>query len=176
MTSTARPLRTHLGRWRSPRLASLALAPALLVAVAAASASCGSEGTPPGDGDVGDGDGDTGADTYAPGMTRAGDIWDVMLVEASPAPPDRENNIWIFHVMDGGSMVSGLDVKITPWMPAHGHGTTPADILAVEQEDTPGEYSVPSFNLPMPGLWEFTVSIESEDASDAVLFTFQIEG
>lgn len=115
-------------------------------------------------------------DVYEPGITKSAGELEVELIEASPAPPDVGNNVWQLAVRGpGGEPVEGAVVIVSPFMPEHGHGTSPADYEGVEEE---GVYEVGPFNLFMPGRWDVTVVVEDEGAGleDEVLFRFLLEG
>lgn len=58
-----------------------------------------------------------------------------------------------------GAARDGLELKITPWMPSHGHGT------AVTPKVTPlgnGAYLVESLWLSMAGTWELHIEMTDE--------------
>ena len=119
-----------------------------------------------------------GVDTYTAGIEKisGGGLFTVAITAADPAPPDRGDNTWSLLVLDaGGTAVEGGVVVIEPFMPAHGHGTTPATFDAEARGD--GAYEVGPFDLFMPGLWEVAVDvIDSAGASDDAVFTFCVEG
>lgn len=114
-------------------------------------------------------------DTYADGMNKTGEAGlTFTLVSADPAPPDVGENTWTVRVTDGaGAAVDGASVTVTPFMPAHDHGTSPAEYSGAFIED--GTYVVGPFNLFMPGTWELTVAVEG-DGGDEVVFAFDLEG
>ncbi len=116
-------------------------------------------------------------DTYVAGLEKTGaNGVTVVLVEATPAPPAKDDNSWLLRVLDGTQTpLPGLEVTVTPFMPDHGHGT-PVVTEVTEQAET-GEYVADPVNLWMPGLWQTTVEITDNDAiSDSVMFSFCIEG
>lgn len=116
-------------------------------------------------------------DEYADGMMKHGHEGNfmVMLQTADPAPPDVGDNTWTVRVMEmDDSPVDDAKVTLTPFMPAHGHGTSPADFNGTFTED--GTYEVGPFDLFMPGVWETTVAIDSGGTTDMVTFTFELEG
>jgi hypothetical protein len=59
-------------------------------------------------------------------------------------------------------------------MPDHGHGTNPLWNEATVQPD--GKFMVGPFNLFMPGLWQFTVSVEAANQADVAVVSFCVEG
>jgi hypothetical protein len=58
-------------------------------------------------------------------------------------------------------------------MPDHGHGTNP---LWNDATEVDGKFEVGPFNLFMPGLWQFTVSVEAQNQTDSALVSFCVEG
>lgn len=121
--------------------------------------------------------GDTEVDEYADGMSREGEMghYIVELVSAEPGPPDVGDNTWELRVTQDGNPVDDATVTVTPFMPAHGHGTSPADYQGTLSED--GTYEVGPFDLFMPGVWELTVTVTgSDDTEDMATFTFELEG
>jgi YtkA-like len=96
----------------------------------------------------------------------------VRIASAAPTPPDVGDNTWTLEVVDAsGAPVTGLAPVVTPWMPLHGHGLAPAEYSCVEEAD--GRYVVDTFDLVMPGLWQFTVEVAD---GDEVQFDFCAEG
>ena len=73
-------------------------------------------------------------------------------------PPIRGRNTLAFDVsgIDGGASVEGLELTLTPWMPAMGHGTS---IRPAVTDIGGGHYRADNVVLFMPGLWELRVSI-----------------
>lgn len=132
----------------------------------------------------GDGGGDAGSDAgaadldvYSPGMTKSGDVMRFVLVEADPAPPDVTDNTWTLQVTDlDGEPLAGLDLLLTPFMPAHDHGTTPPDFASTPTANE-GEHTIGPFPIIMPGVWELTVTADDgASLSDEVVFRFDVEG
>jgi hypothetical protein len=107
------------------------------------------------------------ADVYAPGMIRTGANGAMIeLVSSDPAPPARFYNTFIVR-SPGGPITA-----VTPFMPAHGHGTqTPVVITAT---GNPDEYELDPVDLWMPGLWEVRIDVDYGDASDRIVFRFCI--
>jgi YtkA-like len=67
-------------------------------------------------------------------------------------PPGRGKTDVQFVVRDAdGSLVDGLAIAATPWMPIMGHGTPVKP--EVSQEGT-GTYALRNVSMYMPGLWE----------------------
>ncbi len=77
------------------------------------------------------------------------------LVSSDPAPPQRNDNLWVIEVEDGDGPLVGATVDVIPFMPDHNHGTpTPA---VISDGDADGEYIADPVNLFMPGIWEITI-------------------
>ena len=109
-------------------------------------------------------------DTYVAGIekiTTDGTV--VRIADASPAPPDVGVNSFVVEV-DGKS---GSEVKVRPWMPLHGHGTVPEWYVGTE---TAGSWELGGVDLFMAGLWELTVTVDSDDPATGALFRFCLEG
>ncbi len=66
----------------------------------------------------------------------------------------------------GGAPVSELTVKVTPWMPAMGHGAP--EPKRVVPHDL-GHYRVEDVALYMPGMWELRTSIAGPTDEHATL-------
>ena len=114
------------------------------------------------------------ADTFTAGLGKQGTVFDVKLMVANPAPPNRGDNEWLIHIntLAGAAPVSGATIEVTPFMPKHQHGT-PVDVEVVPGA-TAGEYSLKKVNLWMPGVWETTIEMTSSSGTDAVVYKFCI--
>jgi len=115
------------------------------------------------------------ADRYALGLRKEGAASTVEFVEALPAPPERGDNTWRVRVTDpAGEGMPDLAMAVTPFMPDHQHGTTVE--VVVTQGTTAGEYVLAPVNLFMPGLWEVTLAMTTEDGTeDEVVFRFCVD-
>lgn len=118
---------------------------------------------------------ETRAETYTAGMSKAGAAGiEVVLVAAAPTPPDKGDNTWTVQVLDNAQVpMDDATLTVTPFMPDHGHGTSKT---AAVTGSGSGMYDVDPVNLWMPGLWETTVEVETGTTSDAIVFSFCIEG
>ncbi|MEQ1504389.1 MAG: FixH family protein [Myxococcota bacterium] len=113
-----------------------------------------------------------GAETFVAGVSHETPLGrTVAVAEASPTPPDVGDNQWTVTVTDADGAAAALPLKLTPWMPLHGHGLTPPDYAGADEGD--GSYVVTPFDLIMPGLWQFTVDLGDDDAA---VFLFCAEG
>ncbi len=135
-------------------------------------AACGSGNTPQ-DADMVDCSTVTGVDTFVVGLEHqgVGGALDFKLMSIDPAPPQRGNNTWVveIHSMAAGvvgSPVDGLTLQVTPFMPAHQHGSPITAI--VTPQATSGQYQLSPVNLWMPGVWETTIQATAPTADRAV--------
>jgi hypothetical protein len=119
----------------------------------------------------------SGADTFVVGLQKIGrdGLLDFKMMSADPAPPARGDNTWVVQVssMDSGvvgSPVDGASLVVTPFMPAHGHGTS-IDV-EVNAMTTPGYYELSPVNLWMPGVWETTIRASASGTTDTVIYRF----
>lgn len=117
------------------------------------------------------------AAAFGPGAERSGARVSAFFVDVQPVPPDIGENDWTFRLADlDGASLPEFSVSLSPFMPAHGHGTTPARFSATPLDDQ-GLYSVGPFDLFMPGTWEFTLTVETAEAlTDELIWSLDIEG
>jgi hypothetical protein len=122
----------------------------------------------------------TGTDTYFAGLPKAGRDakLDYKLMSAMPAPPARGDNTWVVQIttMASGAVGTPLDdadVTVTPFMPAHQHGSPiPVEVTPTGE---PGTYTLEPVNLWMPGVWETTITAASGTTTDSAIYKFCIE-
>ena len=117
---------------------------------------------------------------YSPGMTAQGEegVVEVSLVEATPAPPDKGDNLFTVQVAQvaDDALLDDATVLLRPWMPEHGHGSSP-ETFALSWTGSDGLYETDSVNLFMGGLWELSFEVTTEEGStDTATFTFCVEG
>jgi hypothetical protein len=96
------------------------------------------------------------------------------LVNSMPGPPVKGNNTWQVKLLDANNQpVTGAMIKVTPFMPDHGHGTS-----VVPQVTPMGDgYTVTPLYLFMAGLWQVTIEVDSSPAgADSAVFYFCIPG
>jgi len=121
----------------------------------------------------------TGVDTFHVGLEKMGAMGalDFQMMSVDPAPPARGNNTWVVQVnaMQAGVVgnpVDGASLVVTPFMPAHQHGTPiPVGITPAGQ---PGQYTLTPVNLWMPGVWETTIQVTSGSTTDSAVYKFCI--
>ncbi len=120
---------------------------------------------------------DERADVFAIGLEKIGDNGlTLTLASMDPAPPQKGDNIWTISLKDAaGNPVSNATLDVNPRMPDHGHGTPVIPEIEAGTED--GQYIINKLNLWMPGLWEVTIGVESENSpSDTFVLRPLIEG
>lgn len=116
---------------------------------------------------------ETRADTYAAGLEKvsASGNLRVSLLDASPAPPQKGDNVWTIAVHDAADApIDGATLTMTPFMPDHGHGSAVTPVVAPAGES--GKYTIDKIYLPMAGYWEMTIRLGEEQ----VVFGFCVEG
>jgi hypothetical protein len=119
---------------------------------------------------------DKRADVYMPGMVKMGTDVEVKLLDSNPAPPIKGTNDWRIEVDDAsGHPMDGATIKVVPFMPDHGHGTSVTPTIAPLGQ---GDYSVSSVYLFMPGLWQVTIFItpQGQKTMTSVVYNFCVDG
>lgn len=108
-------------------------------------------------------------DTFVADLSHVSDggTYEVIMKDASPAPPDVGINAFTLDI-DGAT-----GAVLRPWMPLHGHGTVPSTFTLTDNGD--GTWSTGDMDLFMPGLWELELTL-SGAAEEAATFRFCLEG
>lgn len=118
-------------------------------------------------------------DVYSPGLRKDGEqgLYDVLLTDAQPDPPDRGENTFVFQVLDHSddTPVGDVTVTVTPTMTEHNHGTSPANFTGVYQ-GADGSYEVGPIDLFMGGVWHIAVEVQGPTATDSVAYDLCLEG
>lgn len=125
--------------------------------------------------------------SYVVGLQAVGEkgVINANLMDATPAPPARNNNTWIVKLvatgsagsgsgsaLPAGTLISDANISATPYMPDHGHGT-PIEVIPTYEGG--GEYQLTPVNLWMPGYWVITMVIDSPTAgTDIMAYKFCI--
>lgn len=120
---------------------------------------------------------DPRADHYVAGMEKAGNSGKVKIkLVSTPSPPIKGVNSWTVLVTDGaGAPLSGLTMKVTPYMPDHGHGSSVKPEVSADAA-TAGSYKIEPVYLFMAGLWQTTIDVTTGSGqSDAAVFSFCVE-
>jgi hypothetical protein len=107
-----------------------------------------------------------------PSQTIASDSGALSIaVRFSPDPPTGGIDAAQLSFTDTlGAGVSGLDVTVVPWMPAHGHGTS---VDPTVTETAPGTFVAAPLYLFMPGSWELRMTITGS-VDDTAKAAFEI--
>lgn len=122
----------------------------------------------------------TGTDMFHVDLEKAGasGLLDFKMKSATPAPPARGDNSWVFQISTmssgvAGTPLDGATLQVTPFMPSHQHGS-PIQVGVTPMTD-PGTYKLEPVNLWMPGVWETTIRATSGTTTDSVVYKFCIE-
>jgi hypothetical protein len=120
----------------------------------------------------------TGADTFVVGLQKTGQggALDFKLMSSTPAPPARGDNTWVVQInstASGAAPLEGAQLQVTPFMPAHQHGS-PIQVQVAAMPDA-GQYKLEPVNLWMPGVWETTIRATAGATTDSAVYKFCIE-
>ena len=118
----------------------------------------------------------SGADEFVVGLAKdgSGGMLDFKMMSAEPAPPARGDNVWIVEILDmNGMPFEGANLTVTPFMPAHDHGSPKT--VQIAPAGAPGQYSMSPVNLWMPGVWETTIRATVDTSTDSAVFKFCID-
>ena len=112
-------------------------------------------------------------DEFVVGLAKTGQQVTFTLLSASPAPPARGDNTFVLQLDTANGPLSNASMRVTPFMPDHGHGT--AIPVGIQPLPEAGQYELAPVNLWMPALWEITLSVTSAP-TDSAVFRFCIPG
>jgi hypothetical protein len=94
------------------------------------------------------------------GLEASADKADIVarILDASSSPPKKYENTWkiVVSKQDGTPLDDAQIVWACSYMPAHGHGAFPEDV--VKQPD--GEFDLDKLNLFMEGGWEVQLWVD----------------
>ncbi|MCA9642897.1 MAG: FixH family protein [Polyangiaceae bacterium] len=113
-------------------------------------------------------------DTYSVGLSKMSSkaMFEVMLMDADPAPPAKLANTWMVHVKDAsGNNVSGATLSVNPNMPDHGHGSTQTTVVT-DMGD--GMYQLTPVYMQMAGYWAVPITVTMGADTDTAQFDFCI--
>jgi hypothetical protein len=117
------------------------------------------------------------ADTFVVGLEHPGKDgrYNFRMMSAGPAPPARGDNTWVVQINSlnagvVGAPITGATLKITPFMPEHGHGSLVPIVITPMTE--PGQYQASPVNMRMEGVWEITIRATVGADTDSALFKF----
>ena len=94
---------------------------------------------------------------------------ELTFVSAAPMAPVVGDNSWVVALSDDTSepiVGASDDIFVTPFMPAHMHGS-PVAVGVYEQQQ--GTYELSPVNTHMPGYWEVTIELSTGEFEDAVV-------
>jgi hypothetical protein len=127
----------------------------------AASSTAGDAG--PGQQGVGDEAGSVGCggqgDTYTANLVKPGalGVYTFTLVQATPAPPALDGNVWTLKVTDKtGASPDASQLVVYPFMPLMGHSSDQTPTIDANAD---GTFTVSDIYLFMPGYWTVTISV-----------------
>jgi len=128
-----------------------------------ASAACGTDAMPPSEPPSFPAD---------PDQTLASDSGQLTIaVRYAPDPPSVGTDAAQLTFTDAsGAAVSGFNLTVVPWMPAHGHGTSVNPTIT---ETAPGTFLAMPLYLFMPGSWELRMTA-SGAVNDTAKAAFEI--
>ncbi len=115
--------------------------------------------------------GDFSGDPTATTTSETGELHVALYTLPAEAPVRGTNQVLLQVTPVGDSPEPELDVRLTTFMPAMGHGSgKEPKLVAIEA----GRYTFENVVLNMPGLWELHVAV-SGDIEDAIKFQFDVE-
>lgn len=112
----------------------------------------------------------TGCDSLGGPLERAGEQgrFGTRFVSSTPAIDVKGRYDWVIEVMDSGrALVTGAEVEVVPFMPAHGHGTSPVTVISSAES---AQHQLNEINLFMAGLWEVRITIRKDGMDDRVVW------
>lgn len=115
---------------------------------------------------------------FSAGMSKDGDWGELVftVVSADPAPPDKGDNTWNLEITQAdGTARDDLTVTVAPFMPEHGHGSTPPEFDVFAQGSS-GAYTTATFDLFMGGVWDIVLQATATDVDDSSTFRLCVEG
>lgn len=120
----------------------------------------------------------TDDDEFVVGLAKAGrsQLLEFKLMSSDPAPPSRGDNTWVLQLSTMAAPVTpvtGATMTVTPFMPAHEHGS--GKTVTITPLAEAGQYKLEPVNMWMPGVWETTIDVRdavSDAAIDRVVFRF----
>ncbi len=95
-----------------------------------------------------------------------------VLAAHDPAAPVQGTGKLTLTVTNADVPVDGLTITVTPWMPAHGHGSNKTPVVT---EKGAGIYEVTDVLYTMPGDWEARIALKNADHKDTIAFGFSVK-
>lgn len=93
---------------------------------------------------------------------KSGPFVGTLTIEPNPPHVGTNHVVITLDAQSDGMPLEGATVMVSPWMPAHGHGSM--DVEAVEQ--APGVYMSEDVWLNMPGVWDLRVHVDADEPGD----------
>src|SRR6188472_4123977 len=90
------------------------------------------------------------ATPYATMISEAGKL-DIEIRTSPEQPLERGLGAALLTISHQGTPIDGLELSVTPWMPAMAHG---ASIRPMGSAEGQGRYVIGNLGLFMPGLWQ----------------------
>ncbi|CAN5835207.1 hypothetical protein BH11MYX2_BH11MYX2_06080 [soil metagenome] len=111
-------------------------------------------------------------DEFVVGLNHTGDmgLLNFKLLSAAPAAPALGYNAWQVEITSAATVapMSNATLDVYPYMPKHGHGAgVDVEVMAMP---TAGDYNLDPINLHMPGLWEVTITADTDAGTDSAVF------
>jgi hypothetical protein len=72
--------------------------------------------------------------------------------------------VLVLEDREGSAPLEGARVTLSPWMPAHGHGSEDVEVF----EEEPGVYVTEDVWFNMPGIWDLRVRVEAEEQGELI--------
>lgn len=92
---------------------------------------------------------------------------------AAPGPVLGDNTVTVEVTDTAGAPVTGAEISVTAFMPAHGHGSPHPPTISELGE---GRYEASPVTLHMPGTWTLTVEATEGERSARQILTWEIDG
>lgn len=115
------------------------------------------------------------ADDSAPGSASVKSDNGVFTGTFSPSPAEPIVGTNALEAALAGSdtkPVLGATLTVTPWMPAHGHGSSVTPTVTEQGE---GKYAVDQIVYGMPGDWELRIDVAAGELSDRFVLGYQVK-
>jgi YtkA-like len=89
----------------------------------------------------------------------------------TPWPARVGNNALSLTLLDDeGAPLEGAAISVSPWMPAHGHGSR--DVVAEEADA--GTYETKRLVFNMAGRWQIRVGVDTGEGEQQLLGTIEV--
>lgn len=93
--------------------------------------------------------------------------------EPEPDPPVLGRNALGIRLKDAsGTVLTGAEIEVEPWMPSHGHG---ASVTPVVKELGSGAYHATELDFAMPGHWEIQIDVAARSVQDSFTLGYEVK-